>query len=68
MDATGERCVADVGDPFPPWADLNTNRCYQYSFDGMRGKVWQTKGDVPELDKAGKPVDREVLAVVLDFK
>ena len=68
VDATGERCVADVGDPFPPWADLNTNRCYQYSFDGMRGKVWQTKGDVPELDKAGKPVDREVLAVVLDFK
>ncbi|KAF8554039.1 hypothetical protein OG21DRAFT_1509348 [Imleria badia] len=68
VDATGDQCVTDVGDPFPPWADLNTNRCYQYSFDGMRGKMWQTKGDVLELDKAGLPVDREVLAIVLDFK
>lgn len=68
VDATGERCVANVGEACPPWEGLNTSRCYEYSFDGMRGKMWKTKGDVLEMDMAGRPVDKETLAIVLDFK
>lgn len=68
VDATGDRCVAVVGDPSPPWVDLDTSRHYEYSMDGMRGKIWYTKWDVLERNSAGEPVDRDVLAIVVDFQ
>ena len=68
VDATGERCVSVVGDPSPPWDGLDSTRYYEYTLDSMRGKIWHTKWDVLELDNAGKPVDREVLAILVDFK
>ena len=68
VDATEERCVVVVGDPSPPWVGLDATRYYEYSLDGMRGKIWHTKGDVLELDRAGKPADRDVLAILVDFK
>jgi len=68
VDATGERCVAVVGDRFPPWKGLDTTRYYEYSFDGMRGKMWHTKRGVREMDMAGRPADRDVLATLSDFK
>ncbi|KAH0834235.1 hypothetical protein J3R83DRAFT_11552 [Lanmaoa asiatica] len=68
VDATGERCVAIVGDPSPPCTGLDPSRHYEYSLDGMRGKIWYTKGGVPERDMAGQRVDWNVLAIVSDFK
>ena len=68
VDATGERCDAIVGDPCPPWEGLNTSRHYEYTFDAVKGRLWHTKWDVVEMDRNGQPVDREVLAIVADFK
>ncbi|KAG6377948.1 hypothetical protein JVT61DRAFT_14742 [Boletus reticuloceps] len=68
VDATGERCVAVIGDPSPPWAELEPARHYEYTMDGMRGRLWHTKGDVLQMDSSGQPVDKDVLAVVADFK
>ncbi|KAF8439697.1 hypothetical protein L210DRAFT_3540024 [Boletus edulis BED1] len=68
VDATGEQCVAVVGDPSPPWAELEPARHYEYTMDGMRGRLWHTQGDVLQMDSSGKPDDKDVLAVVADFK
>lgn len=67
VDATGERCVAVVGDLSPSWVDYDPFR-HCCSLDGMRGKIWYTKEDVLEGNRAGELVDGDVLAIVLDFK
>ena len=63
VDATGDGCLAVVGEPSSPWPDLDTHRHYDFAIDGMRGKLWYTLAGT-----ADEHVYRDVLAIVADFK
>ena len=68
VDATGEHCVAEFGEIYIPWDELQPSRYYEYAFDGKRGRISFTKWNVLENNSAGQPVDRDVLAIAIDFK